>query len=109
MGTSVGAEVPNPYEGLRRDDVTLVKFRCPHCKMAHTAAVLQGSPLMAKFHCRQCEHTVEVQTRESAGEDFENRVDEAKDDGARHAKRREYSKNLLEPVPTRFGPAFLIG
>ena len=109
MGIQVGNDVPERFVGLHPSEAQQVKFRCPHCGISHQATVLPGSPQTAKFHCRQCEHVIEVETRPSAMDEFESEVEERKHYGHLKAKARVFSKAVSPLVQTKLGAAYLIG
>lgn len=100
---------PFKLDGLDVRDVHRIRFRCPHCGISSEAAVLPGSPQVAKFRCRQCERDIEVQTRASAMDALEAEVEERKEIGRATARARTYSKSTSPLVDTPLGPAHLIG
>jgi predicted RNA-binding Zn-ribbon protein involved in translation (DUF1610 family) len=97
------------FAGITADDISIVKFRCPHCGLAHQASVLPGSPQTAKFHCRQCDRVIEVETRPSAMDSFEEEFDLRRDMVNVEARPKAFSKPVSPKVQTKFGPAYLIG
>jgi transposase-like protein len=105
----VGHDVPERFAGLEASETTVVKFRCPHCGIGHQATVLPGSPQVAKYFCRQCERTIEVETRPSAMDSFEQEFDLRRDMVNVQARPKAFSKSVSPKVHTRFGPAYLIG
>ena len=66
---------PTRFQGASVSEMKKIQFRCPHCGIACRAVILPQSPQIAKFRCRQCENTVEVETRPSAMDSIEQEFD----------------------------------
>jgi len=87
-------DLPARFQGAAAAEITIARFRCPHCGIPCQAAILPQSPQVAKFRCRRCDNTIDLVTRPSAMDNIEEECELRKDIGHVENHPKEFSKNL---------------